>query len=168
MCSSDLDDVIERLDKGLIDAGLLIGPKRHDKYDYLSLEKTETIGLLMPKDSPLAEKIAVTLDDVKGLPLIFPNQSFNGYELVDWFGKIYESLNIVASYNLIYNATHMVEDGIGYAFALEGIVDTTGTRQLTIRPFEPALKAGLYIVTKRYQAFSPAAKVFLNRLREAL
>ena len=80
----------------------------------------------------------------------------------------YDSLNIVATYNLIYNATFMVEQGMGYAFCLGNLVSTDGNRNLAFRPFSPDLKIDLFIVTKKYQTFSPAAKIFLSYLREKL
>ena len=46
---------------------------------------------------------------VKNLPLIFANQTFLGHQDLEWFGADYSSMNIVATYNFIYNATFMVE-----------------------------------------------------------
>jgi DNA-binding transcriptional LysR family regulator len=166
--SGDADAVMERLDKGLLDIGLLLGPMQHEKYDYMSLGKRDIFGLLIPRDCPLAEKPAVSLDDLQDIPLIFPEQTYSGHQRLEWFGADYDSLNIAATYNLIYNATFMVEQGIGYAFCLGNLVNTEGNRNLTFRPFSPPLTVDLFIVTKKYQTFSPAAKVFLNRLREEL
>ncbi|MDO4555111.1 MAG: LysR family transcriptional regulator [Lachnospiraceae bacterium] len=54
--SGDADTVLERLDKGLIDMGLLLGPMRQEKYDYLNIHKKDVYGLLMPKDCELAKR----------------------------------------------------------------------------------------------------------------
>jgi len=56
--SGNGDDVTERLDKGLLDFGILIDPADMKKYDHLKLPATDIWGLLMPKDSPLASKAA--------------------------------------------------------------------------------------------------------------
>ena len=166
--SGDADAVMERLEKGLLDLGLLLGPIQHEKYDYLNLKRSDTYGLLVPGDCPLAQRESVTLDDLKSLPLIFPDQPYYGHQQLDWFGADYDSLNIVATYNLIYNATFLVERGIGYALCLKDLVNLDGNRNLAFLPLVPALKVDLYIVTKKYQTFSPAAKIFMNRLMEAL
>lgn len=104
----------------------------------------------MRKDSPLAEKEAVTLRDLRNLPLICSRinirQSTVKNAYVEWFGKSFEKLNIVATYNLIYNAALMVESGIGYALALDGLIDAVGNRELCFRPLEPKLESGLNIV----------------------
>lgn len=165
--SGDAEEVLTRLDKGLLDMGLLIGARQDDKYDYLSLKKKDVFGLLMPKDCTLASKTTISLADIQDIPLLFPKQVYNAKESLGWFGAAYSSLDIVATYNLVYNATFMVEKGIGYAFCLANLVNTEG-RNLTFRPFAPEIKADLYIVTKKYQIFSPAVKIFLNNLRQTI
>lgn len=166
--SGDADAVLERLDKGLLDAGLLLGPMQQEKYEYINLAKSDIFGLLMTRDCSLAKKPSVSISDLYDIPLIFSAQTYTGHQRLEWFGVDYDSLNIVATYNLIYNATFMVEQGMGCAFCLGNLVNTDGSRNLTFRPFSPELKVNLFIVTKKYQTFSPAAKIFLNRLREKL
>lgn len=166
--SGDADAVLERLDKGLLDAGLLLGPMQQEKYDYINIFKSDIYGLLMPRDCSLAEKQTVSVADLYNIPLIFSAQTYAGHQRLEWFGVDYDSLNIVATYNLIYNATFMVEQGMGYAFCLGNLVSTDGNRNLAFRPFSPDLKIDLFIVTKKYQTFSPAAKIFLSYLREKL
>lgn len=161
--SGDADTVLERLDKGLIDMGLLLGPIRQEKYDYLNLHQKDIFGLLMPGDCPLAEQKTINLDQLKSLPLILAEQTFSGHQELEWFGRDESVLNVVATYNLIHNATFLVERGIGYALCLDRLVNTEG-RNLTFRPIVPELSVGLYVVTKKYQTFSPAAKLFIERL----
>ena len=162
--SGDADMILDRLDKGLADMGLLLGPLRQEKYDYLNLRQKDVYGLLMPRDCELARQEAVNIDQLKSLPLILAEQTFFGHQDLDWFGK--DALHVVATYNLIYNATFLVERGIGYALCLARLVNTKG-RNLAFRPIAPELSVDLYMVTKKYQTFSPAVKSFLARLREA-
>lgn len=163
--SGDADNVLERLDKGLVDMGLLLGPLHQEKYDYLNLHQKDTFGLLIPKGCELAKQEAVNIDQLKALPLILAEQTFSGHQDLEWFGSDYSVLNVVATYNLIYNATFMVEHGIGYALCLDRLVNTEG-RNLTFRPIIPELSVDLYIVTKKYQTFSPAVKAFLELIRK--
>ena len=160
--SGDADAVIERIDKGLADMGLLLGPVRQEKYNYLNLHQKDVYGLLMPEECPLAAQKAINIDQLKSLPMILAEQTFFGHQDLDWFGE--DALNVVATYNLIYNATFLVEHGIGYALCLDRLVNTNG-RNLTFRPISPELSVGLYIVTKKYQVFSPAAKKFYEEIR---
>lgn len=165
--SGDADLVLDRLDKGLVDMGLLLGPIRQEKYEYLNLRKKDIYGLLMPADCELARQEAINIDQLKSLPMIMAEQTFSGHQELEWFGSDYSVMNVVATYNLIYNATFLVEHGIGYALCLDRLVNTKG-RNLTFRPIVPELSVDLYMVTKKYQTFSPAVKLFLERLQEAV
>ena len=164
--SGDVNNLLERMDKGLLDLCLLFDPPRQAKYDYLKLKHADRFGLLLPKKCALARKKEITLEDLQQLPIIFPNQAYEGEERLEWFGEGYEQLHIVATYNLLYNATFLVEQGVGYALCLEGLVDTTGKRNLVFRPIQPPLNGELYIVTKKYQVFSSAVKIFLRHLNQ--
>ncbi|MBS6368010.1 MAG: LysR family transcriptional regulator, partial [Clostridiales bacterium] len=101
------------------------------------------------------------------LPLLVSQQTHHGLARTEWFGRQYDSFHIVATYNLIYNATHLVEQGLGYAFCLDGLVDAEH-RNLTFRPFDPPVEVDIVAVTKKYQPFSPAVKVFMERLRKVI
>lgn len=162
--SGDADAVLDRIDKGLADMGLLLGPIRQEKYDYLNIYQKDIYGLLMRTDDPLAEQESINIDQIKTLPILMPDQPFYGHQDLDWFGNDDSVLHVVSTYNLIYNATFLVEHGIGVAFTLAKLVNTSG-RPLTFRPITPELSVDLYIVTKKYQSFSPAAKVFYDRIK---
>ncbi len=165
--SGDADTILERLDKGLVDMGLLLGPIRQEKYDYLNLHQKDVYGLLMPADCELASQKYINIDQLKSLPMIIAEQTFYGHQELEWFGSDYSVMNVVATYNLIYNATFLVEHGIGYALCLDRLVNTQG-RNLTFRSIVPELSVDLYIVTKKYQTFSPAVKIFLKQLQSVI
>lgn len=166
--SGNADDVTERLDKGLLDFGVLIGTVNIQNYDYLHLPRTDTWGLLMKKDSPLSTLHSIRPEDLYDIPLICSRQALSGNEISGWFGNDFEKLNIVTTYNLIYNATLMVEEGIGYALCLDKLVNTTSASNLCFKPLEPQLEAHLNIIWKKYQVFSNPAKKFLKILQEEI
>ncbi|WP_462424071.1 LysR family transcriptional regulator [Fusobacterium ulcerans] len=166
--SGNADDVTERLDRGLLDFGVVIEPANIQKYDYLKLPATDTWGVLMRKDSPLAQNTVIKPKDLHNIPLLCSRQSMVGKGISQWIGKDFEKLNIVATYNLVYNASLMVEEGIGYALSLDKLVNTTGNSALCFKPLEPKLEVGLNIVWKKSQVFSKAAKKFLEMLESEL
>lgn len=167
--SGNAPDVTDRLDKGLLDFGLLIQPADLTKYDYLNLPEKDSWGVIMRQDSPLAEKEYIEKEDLLKLPLICSRQvvQLKGYgnQFAEWFGEDYKKLNIVTTFNLIYNATIMVETGMGYAITIDKLINTKDS-SLCFRPLKPKLESGLNIIWKKYQVFSPAAELFLQRLRE--
>lgn len=168
--SGNAEDVTERVDKGLLDFGVLIQPTDLSKYDSITMPAKDLWGVLMPKNSPLAEKKTIKRSDLLKLPLICSRQvirrTSSTNEFLDWFGDDFDKLNIVATFNLIYNAGLMVEEGVGYAVTLDKLVNTTSNSQICFRPMEPKLESGLNVVWKKYQVFSPAAKVFLEALQK--
>ncbi|MCR2032954.1 LysR family transcriptional regulator [Anaerofustis stercorihominis] len=166
--SGNAQDVTERLDKGLLDFGILIGSSNLNKYDYLKLPVTDTWGLLMKKDSPLAEKDIISSEDLKGIPLIVSIQALKNNELSGWSGYNFEDLNIVATYNLVYNASLMVDEGLGYVLTLDKLVNTAGKSNFCFIPLKPKLEANLYIVWKKYQVFSKATEKFIDVLQSLL
>lgn len=163
--SGDATDVREELDKGLIDFGLLFAPVDLARYNAIHLPYRDTWGVLMRCDSPLAQKPTVRFGDLVGQPLIVSRQVFKTNRLQEWFGESAGRLQVVGTYSLVYNGSLMVEDGMGYAICLDGILNTGGDSPLCFRPLEPRQEAGMYIVWKKYQIFSPAAERFLAVLR---
>lgn len=163
--SGNGEDVSERLDKGLLDFGILIEPFNLKKYDAIQLPATDIWGVLMRKDSPLAEKESIGPKDLWRVPLLTSRQVMAQKELLAWLGKKPEELNIVTTYNLIYNASLMVEEGLGYALSLDKLINTTGDSALCFRPLAPKLEVGLDVVWKKYQVFSAATAKFLARLQ---
>lgn len=168
--SGNAEDVMEKLDKGLLDFGLLIQPIDLSKYDHITLPEKDVWGVILRKDNPLAQKDNIVLDDLAGIPILASRQMSPKYSkdsgFLDWFGDKYNELNITATYNLVYNAAVMVKAGVGCAVTLDKLADTSDQSELCFRPLKPRLESGLDIVWKKYQVFSPAAKLFLEKLQE--
>ncbi len=164
--SGNADAITERLDKGLLDIGLLLEPEINPKYDYQMLPFRETWGILARKDSPLAARDSVTFEELSDLPLIMPSQTSNSNQIKSFFADKLISPNTVATYNLIYNAGLMVEAGMGYALCIDDLINTEGDHPLTFIPITPKFESNVYLFTKKYQVFSKAAKLFLNRLQQ--
>jgi DNA-binding transcriptional LysR family regulator len=166
--SGNAEDVTHRLDTGLIDFGVLIEPADVNKYDSIRIPDVDVWGVLMRQDSVLAERDSITPEDLWGLPLICSRQEMSGKVVSSWLKKDYEELDIVATYNLLYNASLLVEEGMGYALCLDKIVNVSGNSALSFKPLKPRLEARLDIVWKKYQVFSKAARIFLTRLQETI
>ncbi len=167
--SGNEDDVTERLDKGLLDFGILIQPADLSKYNYIDIPGKDIWGVVMRKDSPFASKNTIKVVDLLNVPVICSRQAikqtFSKNEFADWFGEDFEKLNVVTTYNLAYNAAVMVDEGIGYAITLDKLVNTSSDSNLCFRPLEPRLESGLNIVWKKHQHFSAAADLFLKEIQ---
>lgn len=160
--SGDTQDLMDELNNGLIDFAVIFTEVDHSLYQSIQLPAEDGFGVLMPKDCPLAQKNEIHLSDLKSLPVIVSRSSepyFTG-------SKEVPSLNIVATYNLIYNASLLVEDGLGYAICFDRLINTTGDSPLCIKPLLPRITNAGNLIWKKYQVFSPAVQLFIDRIRK--
>lgn len=166
--SGDTTDVLESLDKGLIDFGLLFGTIDTSKYEYLSFPVFDSYGILMRKDSPLAGKEKICPEDLWDKPLIFNRNTHDGDILTSWLKKSRSEIQVISTYNLLFNASLMVEEGLGYAFAFDKIINVSGNSSLCFRLLDPPLHTGMSLIWKKYQVFPKAAQKFLAKFQQLL
>lgn len=163
--SGNADFVSEQLDKGLIDFGIVFGNVDHTKYNSIELPFRDRWGVLMRRDLPLAAKETIQPEDLWDKPLIISNQDDSKGTLTAWINKELSELEIVSTYNLLFNASLMVEEGLGYAIGLDKIINTSGNTKLCFRPLSPKTEAGMHIVWKKYQVFSKASEKFIEKIK---
>lgn len=166
--SGNADSVAERIAGGLDDFGVFIEPADLSKYDVIRLPVKNIWGVLMRKDSPLASKDVITPDDLAGLPILVSGQTFVENEIAGWLGEKAERFHVAATYNLLFNASRMVEEGMGYALCLEGIVSTSSGSPFCFRPLKPSIEVGVCVAWKKYQRFSKASALFLEYLKKEI
>lgn len=165
--SGNAQDIMERLEKGLIDFGVVIGINHTSSYQHLRLPCQDICGVLMKKDHPLAKKDVISENDLCDLPLIVSSQDLkNG--LLPAFINDHKKYHITATYNLIFNASLMVKNGIGVAIGLDRLISTDASSELCFRPLSPAVKADILFIWKKYQHFNPSAQYFLEILQQML
>ena len=156
------DHIKDRMDRGLVDVGLLLEPIDIEKYEYIRLSQKERWVVLMQPGSPLAEKEAVTAEDLAALPLILPRRLSVQSEVANWFGDYFGSLNVLFTSNLSSNASVMVEHGLACSIAIEGLIPRWDQTKVTYRPLDPPLTATSVLAWKRGQPFSVAAAKFIE------
>ena len=158
------ETIAERLDKGLLDMAVIVQPVNLVRYNYLKIPYEDRWGLLMRKDCPLAEKKEIALGDILSVPLICSRQGLEE-DLLDWFGEKKKDLNVVATYDLLYNASLLVKEGLGSALCLDGLAATGEESSLCFRPLSPGVSSPLYIIWKKYQVFTPVAGLLIDELQ---
>lgn len=164
--SGNVTFVQEHLDKGLIDFGVVYGPVDTSIYRSMELPLRDSWGVLMRKDAPLAQKEAICPQDLWDKPLIISAQKNGVWPMVNWFQRDLAKLNVVATYNLVFNASLLVDEGLGYALCFDKLINVSGESNLCFRPLSPRMEAGASIIWKRYQVFSKAAQKFMDALQE--
>ncbi|MDO5132859.1 MAG: LysR family transcriptional regulator [Eubacteriales bacterium] len=159
--SGDTEDLMDELDNGLIDFALIFTEPDHTRYQSIVLPAEDAIGVLLPKGSELARKEALRISDLKGKPVLISRASepyLTGTDMLS-------GLRIVGVYNLLYNASLMVEDGLGYALCFDKLIHTGDDSPLTFRPIMPRMPAAGTIIWKKYQVFPPAVQLFIDKIQ---
>ena len=165
LSSGDRTDVREELEKGLADLGLLLEPLDSMQYYSLPIPYEDTWGVIMRKDWPLASQTAIRPEDLIGEKLIMPrgvDYSRTGSRIL---GLGPGDLHVTATYSLLFNASLMAADGIGYVIGLDRILKLTDESTLCFRPLDQPVTARMNIVWKRYQPLSHQAQAFLRVLQ---
>ena len=168
LSSGNATFVKERLDKGLLDFGIVFGEVDLIKYNAIRIPAKDVWGVLMRKDSPLASKEVISPEDLWDKPLILSQQENRGGDITQWLKKQAGELNITATFNLIFNASILVDEGLGYAISFDRIINTTGNSNLCFRPLTPKVEAEMNLIWKKYQILSKPAEKFITILREQL
>lgn len=163
--SANADDIKERIEKGLLDLGLLMEPVDISRYEFIHMPQKERWEILVRDDSPLARLDAVTPEDLKHTPLIMASRENVRSVLANWFGDLYEELDVAASFNLLLNAANMVKNGVGSAFCFRLDVKYDG---LTFVPLSPRLETGAVLAWKKNQVFSTAATHFIEFIKNSI
>lgn len=167
--TGDGSTTLTRLERGLIDFAFVYGRLDPAKYQELPLPVRDQWVLLLRKDDTLAKQETIQASDLWHRPLLFSRQalspSTHGDELLNWLQKPVNELHIAGSYTLLYNATLMVKEGLGYAISFDKLINTTGTNLCT-RPLEPPIYTEPSLAWKKNQVFSKASQLFLQTLQE--
>ena len=165
--SGNTEQVAERLDRGLIDLAVIVEPPNLSKYNYLEVPETNTWGLVMRKDDPLADKERICVDDLEYLDLICSKQAMQ-FDLPRWCGEKADTLNLSGTINLAYNGSVFVKEKLGYMLTFDKLTDTGAESELCFRPLKPPLETKMYVIWKKYQVFTPIAELFLEELKQQI
>ena len=163
--SGNGEDILAHLLEGTLDLGVLVGPGRYEGFDYLTLPYTHHWGLAVEKYSPLAAKKRISPKDARGIPLICSRQGMVKEFLAGWFGCPFGKLDVVATYNLIYNAAALVEAGLGVAICIDGMIPQEFADRVVFRPFAPALISDVYLAWRKNATLSFAANALVDAVR---
>lgn len=163
--SGDGASVYEQLSKGLIDFGLVFGDVDTLKYDSIRLNNADTWGVLARKDSEFGSLKAIRPVDLAGKDVIISRQAFARGDITEWLGQYMQSIHFISKINLIYNASIMVDEGLGCAITLDKLINNDNLKFI---PLDPPLYATPNIIWKKYQVMTKASEKFLAELKKQI
>lgn len=161
MFSGAADHIKEKLENGTLDLGLLTMPVDLSRYDFLRFPIAEQYCALVPADSPMAKKPLLQPEDLAAVPLMLPRRTPVRNEVANWFGDLYEHLNIRMTFDLAYNAAMLVRQGLGTALCLRLDCTYDGVASVPIALIQ---EAGSALVWKKHQTRSPAVSALIKHI----
>ena len=164
--SGDTEQVVEKLDKGLLDFTVLAETPDSSKYEFIEFPEADVWGVIMPANDILAKNKAIKIDDLVGLPLFCSEQSWKN-DIPLWANGRMDELLLEGSFRLSYNGSIFAKEHLGYLLTFDKLINTSAESGLVFRPLSPKLETKLYLVWKKYQTFSPIAEKFLVHVKES-
>lgn len=161
--SGDSEQVLEKLDKGLLDFAVLAETPDYSRYHAVPFPEDDSWGLVVRRDDPLAAKQQITPEDLHGLALFCSEQSWN-QEIRTWASDHFRHMHLEGSFRLSYNGSVFVSSGLGYLLTFRHLINTSEESGLQFIPLFPALNTRLYLIRSRYRHMTPIAGKFLEQV----
>ncbi len=165
--SGDTEQVIDKLNKGILDFAVLAEEPDESRYESIVFPEADIWGLIMPADDSLSKKKSVRVNDLIGLPLFCSDQAWAN-DIPGWAGDDFGKLRLEGSFKLSYNASVFAKEKLGYLLTFDKLIDTSESSGLCFRPLSPRLETRLYLIWKKNQTFSPMAERFLMQMQSTL
>lgn len=169
--TGNADAVEERLERGLLDFALVLEPVNLEKYEWIRMPDANQVGLTVSADGPWGVLEVATPADVAKMPLLISSRTSNkAVDLVSWSGGAFsfDELDVVGSFDLIGNASHLVRSGVACAMGIDHLLQVDDASDLRFVPLEPSLKIASFVIWKKYRLRSRACEEFLRRLELAV
>ena len=163
--SGNSTDVIERLERGLIDLALVRAPFDQDKFESFPVLDENWI-ILMNKKHPLAGNASpcVTLEELAKEELLVPTQRIR--EVSDWFKNKGLQSNIICGFSPLMNAIVMAENNLGIAILPESCKEMIFTDDIISKELSENMLSTVSFIWKKQYELPGAAKRFLDFVKE--
>lgn len=159
------DDIKERIENGLSDIGLLTEPVDINKYEFCRLPTKDRWGVFVHRESHQAALEFIQPPDLINMPLIIPKRQLVQNEILNWFGEYRDKMEILGTYNLLYNAAALANSSGGGVICIDLFQKLD---DLIFVPLAPSLETGSVLVWKKYQILPPVTAQFIQSFKQYL
>lgn len=160
--SGNGDEIRDRLEKNLVDVGIVREPFNMENYDRAFLRREPWIAVFS-KEHPLAEGTegGIEISMLKEEPLMIPIRQPIQNEINSWFNEMVTERNIFCLYNSLISVMGLVEHGLGIAICPESARSLTNREKLVYRKIiRPEHESQIFLVKKRFQVMTTASELF--------
>ncbi len=160
--SGNSDDVIERLEKGLVDIALIREPFNGEKFESIHI-LDEPWAALVRIDHALSNADSLTLAQLAGEELIVPIR--RSTEVARWFSEAGMEAVITCQYAPLINGVILAEQGLGVAICPASADDMLSGRSLVMRPLIDAPASGVALIWQRGARLSAPSERFIEYIK---
>lgn len=160
------DSIVERLDSGLSDIGLLLEPVDTTKYEFLRFDQNERWGILVNSEHEFFKRESIDVSELLYHPLMLPNRANVRNEILHWIGVEERQLKVIVNYNLLSNVVLAVEVGMGIAVCLNGALAVNHSPKLRFIPLVPERTTRSVLVWRKNHLLNPAAALFVKMISD--
>ena len=166
--SGNSDEITEKLNRGLIDIGIIREPFNKEVYEYVSLEEEPWV-VLMNKEHKFAkeDRETISLDQIGSEPIIIPSRASIGIEINKWFTSIGSKPNIFCVYGTLMNAVVLVERNTAIALCPSSVNYVINGKDIITKVIiEPKQRSKAAVIWKKHKYMSNACQRFLEYIKE--
>lgn len=160
------DQVMEKMDMGLIDIGLIVGYVGDEKYGSVSLGSNDRFVLLTKKDSPLGRLKNISPKDIGKNPISIPKTASSSRFFLDWYGEGREKLNIYTTHDLLDNVIPLVKRDICSVVTLADNARHFTQEELTIRELAPTISCESFLIWNKNKIHTATVSKFIDFINE--
>lgn len=160
--SGNSDDVIERLENGLLDIALIREPFDTEKFESIHITNEAWI-VLFHKEHQLALKDgnSIELKELRNEELIVPIRRSS--EIKKWFKEINIEPNIMCEFAPLMNAVVLTEKNLGVAICPESAKFALENKNVVVKKIvNPNRESGVSLIWKKYMPLSSTIKEFIK------
>ncbi len=165
--SGDSEQVLEKLEKGLLDFAAIVESPDYNKYYVAPFPASDKWVAIVSTADELAAKAFLTPTDLIGKPLFCSEQAWEK-DIPRWAGSTFSKLHLEGSFRLAYNASLFVQKGLGCLLTFDRLIDTGKDSGLIAIPLKPYLTSPMFLVWKKQQMLSPIAERFIADFQRGL
>lgn len=161
------DDVLDRLEKGLLDVALIMEPFNTEILNSVIVDKVPWIAMIN-NEHPLAKLPGDTIElaQLRDEPVILPSRKYRVREITGWFEEAGISVNMQAEMSSYLNARELTMQGVGIAI----FPSTSGQERKNNwvtekRIVNPERKASYALVWDKRKQLSVLGERFVNMVQ---
>lgn len=165
LISADSEQILHKLDQGIVDIGCLVEPVDYGNYETLRLPSEDRWGIISADEGEMSDRSSITIEELSTRPLSLPQRDHLYSEVLNWF-KDKDEINILAKHALLSNTIYLVKSGMLSAVTLEGAIGYKGIDGIKFIPIAPEIKTSSILAWKKNKLWSSATSYFLEEAQK--